>query len=175
MANKEANNKHAKQLKKKSAPFSKNDNIAIIGGGAGGLHIAQELIKKGYTNITIFEKESKVGGNAHTFTYNGGQYNTGVVEMMDSNLLVHKLMKEVGVYDDTEPEGYSAAYSHLSNKWLNRIELTGEQSGIKNVSFIKSKLRQLVRWYCLSRFVTQNTYIDTLGSGKRSLKVWWGG
>ena len=33
--------------KQKVAPFSRTDNIAVIGAGAGGLHLASELIKKG--------------------------------------------------------------------------------------------------------------------------------
>ena len=33
--------------KQNVAPFSKTDNIAVIGAGAGGLHLASELIKKG--------------------------------------------------------------------------------------------------------------------------------
>lgn len=38
-----------------------NKNIAIIGSGPSGLSCATELAKKGY-NVTIFERESKIGG-----------------------------------------------------------------------------------------------------------------
>jgi sarcosine oxidase/L-pipecolate oxidase len=39
---------------------TKNDPIAIIGGGAFGLSTALELLKQGYTNITVFEKDEAI-------------------------------------------------------------------------------------------------------------------
>jgi len=39
---------------------SKSDAIAIIGGGAFGLSTALELSRKGYTNITVFEKDEEI-------------------------------------------------------------------------------------------------------------------
>jgi glycine/D-amino acid oxidase-like deaminating enzyme len=39
---------------------SKNDPIAIIGGGAFGLSTALELSNQGYTDITIFEKDENI-------------------------------------------------------------------------------------------------------------------
>ncbi|PSN64900.1 FAD dependent oxidoreductase [Corynespora cassiicola Philippines] len=40
--------------------LSKSDPISIIGGGAFGLSTALELSKQGYTNITVFEKDSDI-------------------------------------------------------------------------------------------------------------------
>jgi len=40
--------------------ISKSDAIAIIGGGAFGLSTALELSRKGYTNITVFEKDDEI-------------------------------------------------------------------------------------------------------------------
>lgn len=40
--------------------ISKNDHIAIIGGGAFGLSTAFELSQQGYTDITVFEKDSDI-------------------------------------------------------------------------------------------------------------------
>jgi len=39
---------------------SKNDPIAIIGGGAFGLSTALELANKGYTNVTVFERDEEI-------------------------------------------------------------------------------------------------------------------
>ena len=39
---------------------SKNEHIAIIGGGAFGLSTAFELSQQGYTNITVFEKDEEI-------------------------------------------------------------------------------------------------------------------
>ncbi|KAF1951191.1 FAD dependent oxidoreductase [Byssothecium circinans] len=41
-------------------PTSKNSSIAIIGGGAFGLSTALELSQRGYTNITVFEKDAEI-------------------------------------------------------------------------------------------------------------------
>ena len=43
-----------------------NDKIAIIGAGPAGLHMAYLLTDKGYTNVTIIEKEPSVGGKSLT-------------------------------------------------------------------------------------------------------------
>lgn len=40
--------------------ISKNEHIAIIGGGAFGLSTAFELSQQGYTDITVFEKDSEI-------------------------------------------------------------------------------------------------------------------
>ena len=53
-----------KKQQKKPAPFTKDSKIAIIGAGAGGIHMAYELKKKGFKDITVFEKDDHVGGKA---------------------------------------------------------------------------------------------------------------
>jgi sarcosine oxidase/L-pipecolate oxidase len=40
--------------------ISKSDPVAIVGGGAFGLSTALELSNKGYTNITVFEKDENI-------------------------------------------------------------------------------------------------------------------
>lgn len=40
--------------------ISKNEHVAIIGGGAFGLSTAFELSQQGYTDITVFEKDSEI-------------------------------------------------------------------------------------------------------------------
>ena len=44
--------------------------IGIIGGGIAGLTAAYELAKKGH-NVTVFEKEAELGGQASTFPIEG--------------------------------------------------------------------------------------------------------
>jgi len=36
-------------------PFNQSSKIAIVGAGPAGVHMAVELKKKGFKNITIFE------------------------------------------------------------------------------------------------------------------------
>jgi len=42
------------------------DRVGIIGSGPAGLHMAYRLIKSGYTNVTLFEKEPELGGKSFT-------------------------------------------------------------------------------------------------------------
>jgi monoamine oxidase len=43
-------------------PLAKDARIAVIGAGASGLTAAHTLRKKGYSNITVYEKDNRVGG-----------------------------------------------------------------------------------------------------------------
>lgn len=51
--------------------------VAIIGGGLSGLVIAHDLQKKGYKNVTVFERDNRVGGKLHTIWYKGKSYELG--------------------------------------------------------------------------------------------------
>ena len=48
--------------------------IAVIGAGASGLTAAYMLKKQGYQRVVVFEKESSVGGVAHTEWIDGKPY-----------------------------------------------------------------------------------------------------
>ena len=48
----------------------KRQKIAVIGAGIMGLSSAYYLIKKGY-DVTLFEKESDIGGMAVCFDFQG--------------------------------------------------------------------------------------------------------
>jgi len=48
----------------------KSLKIGIVGGGFGGLTVAWELVKKGH-QVTVFEKEKKLGGLATSFKVKG--------------------------------------------------------------------------------------------------------
>lgn len=56
-----------------------NKPIAIVGGGVSGIWAALTLVELGYTNITIYEKELRVGGKAAAFEYDGKKYPLGAV------------------------------------------------------------------------------------------------
>ncbi|MGD0124758.1 MAG: FAD-dependent oxidoreductase [Terriglobia bacterium] len=44
----------------------RNARIAVVGGGASGLSAAYLLKKAGYSHVTVFEKESRLGGKCRT-------------------------------------------------------------------------------------------------------------
>lgn len=47
------------------------DNIAIIGAGMAGLHMALSLKDRGYKNVTIYEEADRVGGKCYSKTVDG--------------------------------------------------------------------------------------------------------
>ena len=53
--------------------------VAIVGGGVTGLTIAKFLQRQGYSDVTVFEKESEVGGKVKSLTFGGKNYDTGAV------------------------------------------------------------------------------------------------
>ena len=71
----------------------KSDRIAIIGGGLSGLSIAEALRLKGYSNITIFEKEDHVGGKLQTVWYKGKSHEMGAIFALPSHQYLKALMK----------------------------------------------------------------------------------
>jgi glycine/D-amino acid oxidase-like deaminating enzyme len=54
-------------------------SIVIVGGGVSGVFAALTLAELGYTNVTILEKELRVGGKAASFEHAGKQYPLGAV------------------------------------------------------------------------------------------------
>ncbi|WP_252187844.1 FAD-dependent oxidoreductase [Anaeromonas frigoriresistens] len=77
-----------------------NNKVAIIGGGLTGLVAASELQKKGYKNVTIFEKEERLGGKLHTIYYNGRSYELGAIFGLPSQIYLKSLMKELHIKTD---------------------------------------------------------------------------
>ncbi|MBU5590716.1 FAD-dependent oxidoreductase [Clostridium sp. MSJ-4] len=74
--------------------------VAVIGGGLSGLVIAQELQEKGYKNVTVFEKDERLGGKLHTIWYNGKSYELGAIFGLPSQLNLKALMKRLNIKTD---------------------------------------------------------------------------
>ena len=79
--------------------------IAIIGAGASGLTAAHTLQRLGYSNITIFERDSEVGGKVRTNEYQGHAFEIGAFWIANGYDTVDELAEEYGVsfdYEDAE-------------------------------------------------------------------------
>lgn len=72
--------------------------IAIIGAGALGLTCAYELTKNGH-EVTIFEKEDKIGGLVVDFTYQNWHLEKFYHHLFKTDSQIIKLIKEVGLGD----------------------------------------------------------------------------
>ena len=76
----------------------KDTRIAILGGGVSGLTSAFWLKEKGYRDITIFEKESEVGGKVCSFTHpeTGGIYEVGACIQSADFKTIYELAQRAG-------------------------------------------------------------------------------
>jgi len=138
---------------KKTVPFNVDSRIAVIGGGAGGLHMAFELKKRGYENVTVFEMNKEVGGKAFTIDVDDKSFDTGTV-LTYADPLVVDLLKDVGLYKETRVFDVmnTQEYSKLSNRVLSKLDMTKEVAGINCTLQLKLTLKsQLTKFEALYR------------------------
>ena len=118
--------------------------IAIIGSGISGLTLAYYLNKK--YNVTLFEKEDRIGGHTHTHTL---KINQDIIKV-DSGFIVFnkktypnfiKLLKELRV--SYQPS--SMSFSVQST--LNRLEYAG--NNLKTLFAQKKNLLNIYFWRLL--------------------------
>ena len=58
---------------------SPSDRVCIVGAGPSGLHMALMLKRRGYTDLTIYEKSGRVGGKSYDINYRGVSNPLGTV------------------------------------------------------------------------------------------------
>lgn len=74
-----------------------NIRIGIIGAGAAGLTAADALKSKGYTDITVLEKNDQAGGKCRSFQYEGRFYEMGAGIIIANNHTVQRLAQKYEV------------------------------------------------------------------------------
>ncbi|WP_353892841.1 FAD-dependent oxidoreductase [Proteinivorax hydrogeniformans] len=96
---------------------SLDSKIAVVGGGFSGLFIAAQLQKKGYKNVTVFEKEDRLGGKLNTIWYKGRSYELGALFGLPVQKNLQSLMKELNIKPDG-PSLSRVSYDAEGNKIL---------------------------------------------------------
>ena len=71
-----------------------HQRVAIIGAGAAGLTAADTLHRKGYQQVTVFEKTDRVGGKCCTEEVAGRLYEMGAGIIAQNNNTVLGLVKK---------------------------------------------------------------------------------
>lgn len=71
--------------------------VAVIGGGLSGLVIAVGLGKKGYRNVTVLEKDNRLGGKLFTIWYRGKSYELGAIFGLPVQQHLQALLKEFNI------------------------------------------------------------------------------
>jgi hypothetical protein len=128
--------------------FNKQTRIGIIGAGAAGLTAAHFLKKGGYENITVLEKEGRVGGKCCSLTYGGKSFDLGANYITSSYRQVKKLAREYDAAMYTE--GPLHAFDVTTNQFLPLLKAV-----TKNSSFF-TVLCQSIK-YVWKRWLLQKT------------------
>jgi hypothetical protein len=74
-------------------------DVAVIGGGAGGLHTAFRLGSKLGKNVCLFEKENRLGGRIFDVSLvpGGPVFGLGALRIMETQTVVFNLADELGI------------------------------------------------------------------------------
>lgn len=93
-----------------SAKPDPSHRIAVVGAGLAGLDMAYLLKKKGFNNIVVLEKDSRVGGKLMSVWHDGVPHELGACYTSPDYVTnVYALAKELGV-DDFVPLPTSTAW-----------------------------------------------------------------
>lgn len=93
-------------LSKPDLFLAKETRIGIIGGGAAGLSAAYYLQQNGYNNVTVLEKEERVGGKCHTVSIDGSPCNLGASFVTSCDLHVREIAKTLGHEFSDSPDAF---------------------------------------------------------------------
>jgi hypothetical protein len=132
--------------------FDKQTRIGIIGAGAAGLTAAHFLKKLGYVNITVLEKEGRIGGKCCSLTYGGKSFDLGANYITSSYREVKKLAREYGAPMYTE--GPLHAFDAGTNQFMSLLKAV-----TKNSSFFT------VLWQSI-RYVWKRWRLQKIMSGR---------
>jgi len=163
--------------------------VAVIGSGAAGLSAAWLLGRssgagpKKHISVTLFEKDDRLGGHAHTAQINGRFQNPDKPLAVDTGFIVFNelnypnftaWMKELGVQTDNSEMSFAVSRDNGDFEYKG-----GELSGLFAQPSIVTKprfwrmLRDLVRFYRTAKReslpgsdVTLRAYLEEGGYGK---------
>lgn len=128
------------------SPSAKQDSVAVIGGGIGGLSAAGLLCKRG-RHVVLFEQRERLGGKAERLQVDGLSFDTGPTLLALPHLLasvfedlhiemprLHRLERQC---EYLYPNGQSfSAYESLEQT-AQQAELLGTGEGFRLAQFYK--------------------------------------
>lgn len=120
-----------------------SSRITIIGGGISGLTTAWWLKKKGFT-VTLFEKDSTVGGTMKTIQKDGWLIETGPNSALETTPLFKTLFTDLGINDElvyANPAGKNRYI--LRNGKLHPLPMSPMKFFRSKLWSLKGKLRLL--------------------------------
>ncbi|MEM7022287.1 MAG: FAD-dependent oxidoreductase [Pseudomonadota bacterium] len=85
--------------------FERHNRIAIIGAGPAGIHMASLLKRRGYSNVTVFERTRRIGGKSRTLIKDGIPHELGTCFLSNTYRRVKELVSEYGLRADIPAVG----------------------------------------------------------------------
>lgn len=76
--------------------------IAIVGAGPAGTHMAYLLHKNGYKNITVFEKDNRIGGKSYSIMHDNVMHEMGTCYLGAAYVRIRSLMEDLGITEVAE-------------------------------------------------------------------------
>jgi len=152
-------------------------NIGIIGGGMAGLSAAYELVEKGHT-VTLFEKETWLGGQAATFEVMGERLERFYHHIFSSDVDIIQLIDELGlgerlVWADSKV-GFlhrGRIYDFVTARDLLRFDPVGLVDRVR-LGLVSLYLRRKKDWPRLEGS-TAREWVTKYG-GRRNYDIVWG-
>ena len=123
-----------------------SDSVAIIGAGASGLAAAKALHDKGYTNVTLFEKEARVGGKVFSLPHDNYTFEIGAFWIGEYYPTVTRLAKEYNVEFVTESLKFEVYDENLETELFDTFILAKHSvfavaKALWNYQRLKAKFR----------------------------------
>ncbi|KAJ4420528.1 hypothetical protein N0V82_004301 [Gnomoniopsis sp. IMI 355080] len=123
-----------------ASPTSPEDDVlyydvALIGGGSGGVYTAMGLIDQG-KSVAVIEKQERLGGHAHTYTdpQTGLPINYGV-QVLHNNDLVKAYFARFGLNTTISPVGGTSSLTQIvadfnTGKPLTNVSIPSDTAAI---------------------------------------------
>lgn len=89
--------------------------VAIVGGGPAGIHMAAQLKKKGFTNVTILEKSNRISGKVNSVESNGVIHEMGACWLSTNYDYVRNLVQEYSVSGEEKSAGPTGSRDIMMN------------------------------------------------------------
>lgn len=122
-----------------SPPCNNSLNIGIIGAGAAGLSTWYYLKQKGYSHITVLEKEPEPGGMCRTMEHEGRSYDLGANYITPDYKIVRKIAGRLGL--KLRPAPQRRSFDLATGNFMSTLDTT--LSGVSLIDFAAANLRYL--------------------------------
>ncbi len=99
-----------------------HERIAVIGGGAAGLHAAWLLRERGYTDVPVFERRDRIGGKSHTVRRGGIPHELGTCYLHPGYAEIKRLLAATGATREIKPGGPDGDRDIYSRELTGQLE-----------------------------------------------------